>query len=104
MPSNVVGPQRVPGREPRYPLQARGWPSTSLFVCAFSPSAATPILSPNASTRTGPGRGARDRKQEYAARNRGETYGRLTYATEETFVLTPLPCWARLSPERYRER
>jgi hypothetical protein len=44
------------------------------------------------------------RKEEYAARNRGETYGRLTYATEETFVLSPLPCWAHLSPEQYRER
>jgi hypothetical protein len=45
-----------------------------------------------------------NRKQEYAARNRGEAYGRLTYATEETFVLTPLPCWEHLSPEQYRER
>jgi hypothetical protein len=45
-----------------------------------------------------------NRKAEYAARNRGEEYGRLTYATEETFVLSPLPCWAHLSPEQYRER
>jgi hypothetical protein len=45
-----------------------------------------------------------DRTQEYAARNRGEEYGRLTYATEETFSLTPLPCWGHLSPEQYRER
>jgi len=45
-----------------------------------------------------------DRKQEYAARNRGEEYGRLTYATEETFLLSPLPCWKHLSPEQYRER
>jgi hypothetical protein len=45
-----------------------------------------------------------NRKQEYAARNRGEEFGRLTYATEETFVLSPLPCWAHLSPEQYRER
>jgi len=45
-----------------------------------------------------------NRKREYAARNRGEEFGRLTYATEETFVLSPLPCWAHLSPEQYRER
>ena len=45
-----------------------------------------------------------DRTQEYAARNRGEEYGRLTYATEETFVLSRLPCWEHLSPEAYRKR
>jgi hypothetical protein len=45
-----------------------------------------------------------DRTQEYAARNRGEEYGRLTYATEETFVLSRLPCWDHLSPEEYRKR
>jgi hypothetical protein len=45
-----------------------------------------------------------NRKQEHAARNRGKTYDRLTYATEETFVLAPLPCWKHLSQEQYRER
>jgi hypothetical protein len=45
-----------------------------------------------------------DRTQEYAARNRGEEYGRLTYATEETFVLSQLPCWEHFSPEEYRKR
>jgi hypothetical protein len=45
-----------------------------------------------------------DRTQEYAARNRGEDFDRLKYATEETFELSPLPCWAHLSPEAYRER
>jgi hypothetical protein len=45
-----------------------------------------------------------DRTQEYAARNRGEEHGRLTYATEETFVLTRLPCWEHLSTEEYRQR
>ena len=45
-----------------------------------------------------------DRTKEYAARNRGEDFDRLKYATEETFELTPLPCWAHLSPEAYRER
>ena len=45
-----------------------------------------------------------DRTQEYAARNRGEDFGRLQYASEEAFVLTPLPCWAHLPPEVYRHR
>jgi hypothetical protein len=45
-----------------------------------------------------------DRTQEYAARNRGEDYGRLTYATEEIFFLTRLPCWEHLSQEEYRQR
>ncbi|HEX3127289.1 MAG TPA: hypothetical protein VH394_08165 [Thermoanaerobaculia bacterium] len=45
-----------------------------------------------------------DRTQEYAARNRGEEFGRLTYATEETFVLSRLPCWEHLSPEAYQKR
>jgi hypothetical protein len=45
-----------------------------------------------------------DRTKEYAARNRGEEYGRLTYATEETLVLSRLPCWEHLSPEEYRAR
>jgi hypothetical protein len=45
-----------------------------------------------------------DRTQEYAARNRGEDFGRLTYATEKTFFLSRLPCWEHLSPEEYRAR
>jgi hypothetical protein len=45
-----------------------------------------------------------DRTQEFAARNRGEDFGRLQYATEETFEITPLPCWAHLSSEAYRQR
>jgi hypothetical protein len=45
-----------------------------------------------------------DRTQEYAARNHGEEYGRLTYATEEMFFLSCLPCWEHLSSEQYRER
>jgi hypothetical protein len=45
-----------------------------------------------------------DRTKEYAARNRGENFDRLKYATEQTFELTPLPCWAHLSPDAYRER
>ncbi|HEX3126070.1 MAG TPA: hypothetical protein VH394_01975, partial [Thermoanaerobaculia bacterium] len=45
-----------------------------------------------------------DRTQEYAARNRGEDFGRLKYATEEVFELSPLPCWAHLPADTYRER
>jgi hypothetical protein len=45
-----------------------------------------------------------NRTQEFAARNRGEDFGRLRYATEERFELTPLPCWAHLPPEVYRKR
>ncbi len=45
-----------------------------------------------------------DRTKEYAARNRGDEFDRLTHATEESFSLTPLPCWAHLSPEAYQER
>lgn len=45
-----------------------------------------------------------DRTREYAARNSGEEYDRLTYAREETFSLSRLPCWAHLSQEEYRQR
>jgi hypothetical protein len=45
-----------------------------------------------------------DRSQEYAARNRGEDFGRLKYAEEEELVLSQLPCWADLSAEQYREQ
>jgi hypothetical protein len=45
-----------------------------------------------------------NRSAEYAARNRGEDFDRLKYSTEQTFELTPLPCWSHLSAEAYRER
>ena len=45
-----------------------------------------------------------DRTKEYAARNRGEDFGVMKYATREELVLSPLPCWEHLSPEQYRER
>jgi hypothetical protein len=45
-----------------------------------------------------------DRTQEFAARRRGESYDRLTYATKETLVFHPLPCWSHLLPEQYRQR
>ncbi len=43
-----------------------------------------------------------DRSREYAAWRRGETYGRYQYATEETIVLDPLPCWRHLPIEAVR--
>jgi len=45
-----------------------------------------------------------DRTQQYAARNRGEDASDERFAVEETVTLSPLPCWAHLSSERYRER
>jgi hypothetical protein len=45
-----------------------------------------------------------DRTAEFAARNRGENFGRLKYAEEEELVLSQLPCWADLTPEQYRAR
>jgi hypothetical protein len=45
-----------------------------------------------------------DRTQEYAARNRGETFDRLQYATVETLHLSPLPCWKHLPTELWRAR
>jgi hypothetical protein len=45
-----------------------------------------------------------DRSREYAARNQGQDFERLRYATEETVEFSPIPCWAHLSPEVYRAR
>ena len=45
-----------------------------------------------------------DRTKEYGARLRRETPSRLQYATEETVVLSQLPCWDHLSAEEYRNR
>ena len=45
-----------------------------------------------------------DRTKEYAARNRGETFERLKYATAEELHLSPLPCWADLPPEVYKQQ
>jgi len=44
------------------------------------------------------------RKDEYAARRRGEDFDPFDYATEETVELSPLPCWEHLPAEEYRER
>ncbi|HWM90395.1 MAG TPA: transposase [Thermoanaerobaculia bacterium] len=45
-----------------------------------------------------------DRTQEYRARLRGEDFEPRRYASEETVVLTQLPCWRHLSPEVYRQQ
>ena len=44
------------------------------------------------------------RKDEYAARRRGEDFDPLKYATEETVELSPVPCWEHLPTEEYRGR
>jgi hypothetical protein len=55
--------------------------------------------------RQGPARGEAltghwfDRSREYAARNQREDFEPLRYATEETVELSPVPCWAHLTPE-----
>jgi hypothetical protein len=45
-----------------------------------------------------------DRTQEYCARNRGETFDRLRYASPEILHLSPLPCWRHLPEKVWRER
>ncbi len=45
-----------------------------------------------------------DRTQEYAARRRGESFDRLRFATRETLILSPLPCWKGLSEGAWRRR
>jgi putative transposase len=45
-----------------------------------------------------------DRTREYAARNQREEIAPLQFATEETVILSPIPCWAHLPPEVYRAR
>jgi REP element-mobilizing transposase RayT len=45
-----------------------------------------------------------DRTREYAARLRGEDFGRLDYATPETLTLAPLPCWRHLTAEEHQAR
>ncbi len=45
-----------------------------------------------------------DRTQEFAARNRGESFGLRKYALPEILDLDPLPCWRHLSKEQYRSR
>jgi REP element-mobilizing transposase RayT len=45
-----------------------------------------------------------ERKREYVARNQQQSVEPLQFATVETVVLSPIPCWAHLPPDRYRAR
>jgi REP element-mobilizing transposase RayT len=45
-----------------------------------------------------------NRSQEYAAKKRGETFGKYEYAAEETVVFAPLPCWSHLPVAEQRRR
>jgi putative transposase len=45
-----------------------------------------------------------DRTRQYAARNQGEELSREKYVFAESVVLSPIPCWAHLPADRYRER
>jgi hypothetical protein len=45
-----------------------------------------------------------DRTRQYAARNQGEELRREEYVFAESVVLSPIPCWAHLPADRYRER
>jgi len=45
-----------------------------------------------------------ERTREYAARNRRLPFERLRFATVETVVLSPIPCWAHLAAGDYRAR
>jgi REP element-mobilizing transposase RayT len=45
-----------------------------------------------------------DRTRQYAARNQGEELRRDQYIFAESVVLSPIPCWAHLPTDRYRER
>jgi putative transposase len=45
-----------------------------------------------------------DRTREYAARNRGEAFDRLQYASVETLHLSPLPCWRHLPADVWKAR
>jgi hypothetical protein len=45
-----------------------------------------------------------DQTRESAASRRGETFDKYEYATDETVVLDPLPCWSHLPVEEQRLR
>jgi REP element-mobilizing transposase RayT len=45
-----------------------------------------------------------DRTRQYAARNQSEELSRDEYVFAESVVLSPIPCWAHLLADRYRER
>jgi len=45
-----------------------------------------------------------DRTQEYCARHRNESFSARQFATRETVILDPLPCWQHLPGEILRKR
>lgn len=45
-----------------------------------------------------------DRTAQYEARRRGESRSPLDFGSPERVVFSPLPCWAGLEPEAYRQR
>jgi hypothetical protein len=45
-----------------------------------------------------------DRTREYAARNQGEKLSPEEHVFAESVVLSPIPCWAHLPADQYRER
>jgi hypothetical protein len=45
-----------------------------------------------------------DRTRQYAARNQSEELSREEYVFAESVVLSPIPCWAHLPSDQYRER
>jgi REP element-mobilizing transposase RayT len=45
-----------------------------------------------------------ERTREYAARNQRLPFERLRFATAETVVLSPIPCWSHLPPDVYQAR
>ncbi len=45
-----------------------------------------------------------NRTREYAARTQGEAFSPLRFASEQTVVLSPIPCWAHLSATAYSKR
>jgi REP-associated tyrosine transposase len=45
-----------------------------------------------------------DRTRQHAARNQGEELRRDQYVFAESVMLSPIPCWAHLPADRYRER
>ena len=45
-----------------------------------------------------------ERTREYAARNRRHSVETPQFSSEETVVLSPIPCWAHLTPDQYRAR
>jgi REP element-mobilizing transposase RayT len=45
-----------------------------------------------------------DRTRQYAARNQGEELRQDQYMFAESVALSPIPCWAHLPADRYREQ